>query len=289
MSGIIISPTGSGTLLSPVENQKKAVSVNSLVVILSLLFTFSVNASDPWEKEVNHAPSGRFDFNVYAVTWQPTYCLQNGKNHCANRFYVHGVWPYFNLPEEVTHNTIQGNLASSLLNSRLNPLLNPSLNPLFNYHPSFCYSSPGCKSSKDCEIDDQQALLIMNHPSIKDLYPQSIPLFKHEWRKHGTCSGLKPENYFLQANTYRSMVFPNLDNLYRLIGQHQAPFEVSTSHLKSLLPNYTGLRCTPVKGQTMLFEIFFFIDKLGNPHTTQTQIGKDCSGKIVIPVTLTDS
>ena len=276
LNGIIISPTGSGTLLCPVKNQKMAVSVNSLVIILSLLFTFAVNASDPWEKEVNYAPSGQFDFNVYAVTWQPTYCLKNRKSRCANRFYVHGVWPYFNLPEAVTHNAIQGNLPNSLPSS--------SPNSLLNYHPSYCYNSPGCKSSQDCKIDDQQAALIMNHPSIKDLYPQNIPLFKHEWHKHGTCSGLKPENYFLQANTYRSMVFSSLDNLYSLIGQHQAPFQVSTSYLKSLLPNHTGLRCTSVKGQTMLFEIFFFIDRSGNPHTTQTQIGANCSGQIVIPV-----
>ncbi|MET4694632.1 ribonuclease T2 family protein [Endozoicomonas lisbonensis] len=242
-----------------------AVSVNSLVTILSLLFTFSVNASDPGEKEENHAPSGQFDFNVYAVTWQPTWCLKNGKDRCANRFYVHGVWPYFNLPEEVTHNAMHSKL--------------------INYHPSYCYNSPGCKSSQDCEIDDQQVLTVMDHPSIKDLYPQSIPLFKHEWHKHGTCSGLKPENYFLQADAYRKMVFPNLEPLYRLIDQHSAPFQVSTSYIESLLPNNTGLRCTLVNGQAMLFEIFFFIDRLGNPHTTQTQIGMDCTGQVVIPVT----
>ena len=238
--------------------------MNSLIFILSLLFTFSVNASDSWEKEEKHVPSGQFDFNVYAVTWQPTYCLKNSTDQCANQFYVHGVWPYFNLPHKVATNT-----------HRLNVL---------NYHPSYCYNSPGCLSSKDCKINDQQVQSIMNHPSIKDLYPQSASLFKHEWHKHGTCSGMKPKDYFLQANTYKKVVFPSLDPLNEFINQHQTSFLTSVSYIKSLLPENTGLRCTEVDGQTMIFEIFFFIDTSGKPHTTQTQIGIPCSGQVVIPV-----
>ena len=243
---------------------RNGLSVNSLLLLLPLLFTYPVNASDPWEKEEKHAPSGQFDFNVYAFTWQPGYCLKYGKDHCPNRFYVHGVWPYFNLPEDEPHNTHRHNV--------------------LNYHPSYCYNSPGCISSKDCEINDLQVHEIMNDPSIKDLYPQSTSLFKHEWHKHGTCSGMKPKDYFLQADTYRKMIFSGLAPLNRLISQHKTPFTISVSDIKPLLPENTGLRCTRVNGQTMLFEIFYFIDRDGNPHTTQTQIGMDCSGQIVIPV-----
>ena len=238
--------------------------MNSLVFILSLLFTFSVNASDSWEKEEQHAPSGQFDFNVYTVTWQPTYCLKYATDHCASQFYVHGVWPYFNLPHEEANNAHHRNV--------------------LNYHPSYCYNSPGCLGVKDCEINDQQIHSIRNHPSIKDLYPQSASLFKHEWHKHGTCSGMKPKDYFLQADTYRTMVFSSLKPLYKFINQHQTSFPTSVSYIKSLLPENTGLRCTKVGDQTMLFEIFFFISPSGKPHTTQTQIGMTCSGQVVIPV-----
>ncbi|UYM15779.1 ribonuclease T2 family protein [Endozoicomonas euniceicola] len=238
--------------------------MNSHILILSLLFSFSVNASDSWENEEKHAPSGQFDFNVYAVTWQPTYCLKDSADHCVNQFYVHGVWPYFNLPHKEAANTHRRNV--------------------LNYHPSYCYNSPGCLSGKDCEINDQQVHSIMNHPSIKDLYPKSASLFKHEWHKHGTCSGMNPKDYFLQANTYRKVIFPSLEPLYKFINQHQTSFQISVSYIKSLLPENTGLRCMQVNDRAMLFEIFFFIDPSGKPHTTQTQIGIPCSGQIVIPV-----
>ena len=137
-------------------------------------------ALDPWEHNENHAESGEFDFNVYAVTWQPTFCEKQGDDYCKNQFYVHGIWPYFDNPDD---------------------------GKIRNYHPSYCYNSPGCRGRTDCEITDEQAHSIMGLESLQAYYPRNLFLMKHEWHKHGTCSGLKPQEYFLQADIHGKKVF----------------------------------------------------------------------------------
>ena len=173
---------------------------NPILLLVLLIFPFVSKALDPWEKSEKHAPSGNFDFNVYAVTWQPTFCMKHSSGNCENRFYVHGVWPYFHLPDD---------------------------GRIRNYYPSYCYNSPGCEDKTDCELTDEQATSIMRNDAVVHLYPKNLFLFKHEWHKHGTCSGMTPENYFLQAMTYERSAFPSLKELRDFITQHESNIEIS--------------------------------------------------------------
>jgi len=68
-------------------------------LISSLLLSGSAFSRDKWEEEFLGAKSSKYDFLVYAVTWQPTFCLLNNKiSSCENPkpiFTTHGIWPYF--------------------------------------------------------------------------------------------------------------------------------------------------------------------------------------------------
>ncbi len=69
--------------------------INSFLVTFIFLFAQSFHAADPWEVSVEHAPSGRFDTNVVAMTWMPTFCNANNVSNneiCSNEFKLHGIW-----------------------------------------------------------------------------------------------------------------------------------------------------------------------------------------------------
>lgn len=47
-----------------------------------------------------------------------------------------------------------------------------------------------------------------NPATYSDIYPEAV-LLEHEWRTHGTCSGLSPDAFFTTArNAYRSVRIP---------------------------------------------------------------------------------
>ncbi|MGI9277545.1 MAG: ribonuclease T2 family protein [Endozoicomonas sp.] len=232
--------------------------MNKPILIATLcLLPFMTHAKDPWEKTDKHAPSGQFDFNVYALTWQPTFYRKNNRGSRENHFSVHGIWPYFNLPD---------------------------IDEVRNYHPSYCYDSPGCLDRTDCQLTEGELRKILNNEQIQALYPFEERLFQHEWHKHGTCSGLKPAEFFLQAKTHENTVFSGLTALLKMIGAHSTDFVIEVSTLKALLPENTGLRCTAVDGQNMLFEVFYFMDLSGKFHETDTQIGGECDEQVLIPI-----
>jgi ribonuclease T2 len=59
---------------------------------------------------------------------------------------------------------------------------------------------------QDCSTDPIERSLV---DSMLDIMP-SPGLVRHEWSKHGTCSGLEPEKYFESArNAFRSINIPD--------------------------------------------------------------------------------
>ncbi|WP_318498983.1 ribonuclease T2 family protein [Photobacterium leiognathi] len=233
--------------------------INSFLVTFIFLFAQSSHAADPWEVSVKHAPSGRFDTNVVAMTWMPTFCHANNVSNneiCSNEFKLHGIWPYY--------------LASN------------DHDKVLNYHPSHCYRSKGCSFSKDCKISTETISYLREDPDMQRAYPNSVALWSHEWKKHGTCSGLNQKEYFAQANTYLPKVSPHIIKLKNLIEENKLS-PINVSRIYSLLPNNVSLRCKKIQDENYLFEVNFFFNRAGEPHNqVNTQIGDKCNGIVYL-------
>ena len=96
-----------------------------------------------------------------------------------------------------------------------------------SWSPSFCNSQAGRRSREQCAVGANNAFVVHGlWPQFDRGFPsycrdQSVPRFaleqargvfpeeglaRYEWRKHGTCSGLSPSEYFTAARKARDMV-----------------------------------------------------------------------------------
>lgn len=217
------------------------------------------HALDAGEESIEGAPSKTFDYLAYAVTWQPTFCIMKpttaGCDKPNNVFYTHGIWPYFNSTDQSA-----------------------------NRHPSFCTQSVGCdQTGAVCELsktvqDQAQAQADQDFSRIVTESPEY--LMKHEWKKHGTCYGTSQIQYFEAFVNFRSAVD------YRSEFNQSLGKSLHLDELKALFPSNTSFRCASHGGKQYLFEVFFLIDRQGQPYTKdqKLQIGEKCqSQEIHIP------
>lgn len=118
-----------------------------------------INSKSTSKSESNElvAPIGTgFDFYVLALSWSPGYCASEGKNADQNQ--CNGPRRY----EFIVH----------------------GLWPQFEKgYPS------NCDSEYSAQLPNKTI------GSMLDIMP-SYGLIKHEWRKHGRCSGLSADDYF---------------------------------------------------------------------------------------------
>jgi ribonuclease T2 len=94
-----------------------------------------------------------------------------------------------------------------------------------------------------------------------DLYP-SPSLIAHEWRKHGTCSGLPPRAYFaLAARDFRRIRIPAID------GRDGALRATEADRVKSAFlaanPGLPRTAITTVAAQGLLAEVHLCLTKAG--------------------------
>jgi ribonuclease I len=221
-------------------------------------FSLCAHALDPGEESMEGAPSATFDYLAYAITWQPTFCLLKpttaGCGKPNNVFYTHGIWAYYNSTDQSA-----------------------------NRHPSFCTQSAGCdQTGAVCELSktvQDQAMADKFFSKIVTESPEY--LMKHEWKKHGTCYGANQTEYFRDFVKFRKAV-----NYSPNFNQFQGK-SLKLDKLKALFPSNTSFRCASHGGKQYLFEVFFLIDRQGQPYTEdqKLQIGEKCqSRKIHIPV-----
>jgi len=119
--------------------------------------------------------AGDFDVYLLAQTWAPHFCCQN-TDRCntvpwafsAKHLSLHGLWPGFSKPREGQTFPEKCEAAKKLL---------PNFLPreYIDVAPSF--------TTYDAAL--RQATV--------------GGLAKHEWSKHGTCTGLAPDQYFAEA------------------------------------------------------------------------------------------
>lgn len=216
--------------------------------LFSLLSCASAFALDANEEITD--PAQGFDYLVYSVTWQPSFCvLKPDTAGCATppqRFLTHGIWPYKNSTTEKT-----------------------------NRHPAFCNTAPGCQSTQACDISEDNLAQVTRELTSTNLVPdRPEAMFRHEWKKHGSCSGKSDRYYFADIVNLRKVVTFNQDAFNRVVGS-----SVVFSDLKRLFPENTSFRCFVRDNKQYLHEVFYLIDTQGKPYTTdkRLQIGIACN------------
>jgi ribonuclease T2 len=237
-------------------NPKRAVYFFRIVLIMFFLLPFCAFLMDSWEHDVEKSPSGSFDFYVYAITWQPSFCMLNNVKTGSTAFKLHGIWPYFKTPKT---------------------------SEIKNYHPSVCLFSPGCSSFEACDITDETLSAVEADPWLKSMLPDNPQkLMMHEWLKHGSCSGLNQQDYFFLAKDFNNKI--DYKNLEELIKERKGK-ELTRKEVTATLPDSTSLWCKQHNGIDYLYEVHFFLDKSGeNFLDTDTQIGNPCPERFIAPL-----
>lgn len=184
---------------------------------------FSAHALDKGEQDISGAQSGTYDYLVYAVTWQPTFCMLNKKDSGCKAyrpdFYTHGVWPYFKSSSQTQ-----------------------------NKHPSGFIASPGCAENDACDLSKKTLSSMLNDSEYRKIVTSAPEgLMQHEWKKHGTCYGEGQSEYFNEYKKLRRVV--KYKNAFKMnIGKN-----LSMKEIQSWFPSNTSFRCVTVNGKQYLF------------------------------------
>ena len=185
-----------------------------------------------------------FDFYVLSLSWSPDYCETTGQ-HDKNQCSI-------------------GKKLGFVLHGVWPQYEKPRAG---KYYPEHCSSQKLPETSqKACQI----------YPSPK--------LCHHEWEKHGTCSGLKPEEYLALSKSLKELV--KIPENY----QHpEKPFRTTNSALKNdfvkanpqFSPEGIGAYCSG--GGRFLTELRFCLTKEHNPRQCSQSVlqsaQKSCSQK----------
>lgn len=131
--------------------------------------------------------SGQFDFYVLSLSWSPTYCVEAGKR--ANKRQCGDDRHYGFIVHGLWPQTETG-------------------------YPE------SCSSSHPSRVPEELGR------SYYDIMP-SMSLIGHEWRTHGTCSGLDQKSYFDLARTARRSV--KVPALF----EKQTPGEMAPSEIEA--------------------------------------------------------
>jgi ribonuclease T2 len=112
--------------------------------------------------------AGGFDFYVLSLSWSPTYCVDKGESADPAQCAARRPFAF------VVHGLWPQNEKG---------------------YPEFCDAAPGARAGPDSDLVK----------SMLDIAP-SPDLVRHEWTKHGTCSGLNAEDYFAVTRRARAAV-----------------------------------------------------------------------------------
>ena len=165
----------------PAVSGTGTITKNILIFTTLVLFVLvsTAFAKDPKYKQ---SSTGKFDSYVLALSWQPAFCeTKPDKKECktqtpdrydATNLALHGLWPNKNTDKQRTF--------------------------------GFCGVKKSIKKLDSANKWCKMPSLNLSNETKKDL-AQSMPGFascleRHEWYKHGTCSGMSADKYFATAN-----------------------------------------------------------------------------------------
>ena len=196
--------------------------------------------------------SGRARESLLALSWHNAFCeLHRSRKECRrgrhiyladNRFVLHGLWPQ---PRESLYCDVPSRLKQLDRNRQWNRLPNVPLS----------------------EETRQELLRVM--PGV------ASGLHRHEWIKHGSCSGEEPEAYFKKAIDLTRQVNDSkvryffVANTGRVVTIGQIRFKVDESFGKG-----SGKRVEMRCRKGMITELWFHLGGEGDKLSTLLEGGK---------------
>lgn len=185
--------------------------------------------------------AGRFDYYVMAMSWSPAYCADS---------------------DEPERDAMQCNAQR------------PFAFVLHGLWPQYERGFPAECPSRLRGVDDA------TQNSMLDIMP-SRGLIRHQWRKHGVCSGLDQRAYFTTARSYFSKVTIPLN--YRALSQ---PLRVTGAQVEqAFLQANPSLRADGVAVQCRggrLREVRVCFTRDGRPRACGSDVRDACSGTVTM-------
>ncbi|KAF4138636.1 Ribonuclease T2 family [Phytophthora infestans] len=199
-----------------------------------------VSVFDATVSDLAPKPPGAFDMYILAQSWQPAFCFgkeqeypgcRAPQSYWRSHLTLHGLWP-----------ELSGSAP-----------------------PSFCSGEAfdAGRIERELGIDT----LHQYWPDVKfsEASPQYADFWKHEWTRHGTCSGLKQVDYFTHAiNLERNETLAPTPQFV----QDNAGRQVDVKNLREAFGD-AALKCQHSKRVTMFSQVFTCWQKDANNVPTQ--------------------
>lgn len=217
-----------------------------IVKFIFVILLFSIS----WSSQA-YSKKDSFDYYVLALSWQSAFCEYRSKkpscrsqkrtDFSASNFVLHGLWP--NKKGRNGHRYGYCNVSKSIKwkDKKRRWCKMPALNLSNSVRTNLNNFMPGTKSC----------------------------LQRHEWYKHGTCSGLSENDYYVVSNNLVNLFSKTAFN--KLVANNVGNYVRRSKLLRAFDQEfgkgsraYLGLRCKKVKGKNLLMEI-------------RIQLGKDLS------------
>jgi ribonuclease T2 len=223
------------------------------ILLIAVITSFFANAA--FAKGGHHGGGastdltpGKFDYYVFALSWQPAFCeshkdkkecaSQSVKRYDAKNLALHGLWP-------------------SRKGDRMHKY-------------AFCSVNDNIKSLDQPETWCNMPALDLADETAKNLsiYMPGYAscLQNHEWYKHGTCSGLKQNDYFTEAYTLDAKIADS--SFGKFISNNVGKTVKSDNMLDEFEKDFgagsrkfVNLFCDKVHGEVMLSEVRIYLKK----------------------------
>ncbi len=200
-------------------------------------------------------PTSTFDHYILSHSWSANFCNQienmnlpgcvHPNEFQKTEFSIHGLWP-------------------DQISKTFKPVTSKLHN--FNYGPEFC------KQNGDFNINNITDLF----PDMYKMWPSESnhgQLWRHEWDRHGSCSGLNEHDYFSTALNITKQLNLKIDN--QLIGKF-VPTSTLKLHLQQSSNRSFELICSQKNQVQYLKEIRFCLNRnLTFRDFPKTQISED--------------
>ncbi|PAN14992.1 hypothetical protein PAHAL_2G456700 [Panicum hallii] len=196
----------------------------------------------------------QFDFFYFVQQWPGSFC-DTWRGCCfpdtgkpAADFGIHGLWPNY----AQCHGGDDDASFFSIVGRR------------GKCWPEYCEREDG-NALSPWEIRDLVASLGRNWPTLSCRSGDSFEFWSYEWKKHGTCSNLRPHDYFARALALKEA--HNLTAILAAAGIVPSDTETySLSSVSDAIAAATGatanLQCNRDKdGQTQLYQVFQCVDR----------------------------
>lgn len=194
----------------------------------------------------NNSIPGKFDSYVFSLSWQPAFCdTKPDKQEClsqaadrydAKNFVLHGLWPNKNIDKHHTYGYCGVKNTTRKLDK----------------------ASTWCKMPTPDLSDETKKNLAIYMPGYASC------LERHEWYKHGTCSGLAADDYFITAYNFVEQIADT--NFGRYISANVGNTVDSDDLLAEFVKDFGEsnrdsmiLHCESNQGTAMLMEVRMYL------------------------------